>query len=79
MEVQIRVPPNINSGMSLSVGRWFKQVGDAVTKGEPLVEIEGDDVTHELRASATGVLSKILMRDGASVASSVVVGIIAEY
>jgi pyruvate/2-oxoglutarate dehydrogenase complex dihydrolipoamide acyltransferase (E2) component len=53
----------------LSVGRWFKRLGDPVTVQEPLVEIDtdSDGVTHEIRAPVTGVLSKILVEDGGTV------------
>jgi len=34
-----------------------------------LVEIDTDKETHEIRAPLTGVLSRIVVRDGASVAA----------
>ena len=43
---------------------------------EPLVEIDTDNVTHEIRAPATGVLSKILVKDGGTVESGTVLGTI---
>ncbi|MEO8833703.1 MAG: biotin/lipoyl-containing protein [Bradyrhizobium sp.] len=79
MQTNITVPTNIKSQMKLSIGRWFKKVGDSVTLDEPLVEIDTDNVTHELRATATGVLSQVLVKDGASVEPNAVLGIIAEY
>src|SRR5205807_2141815 len=36
--------------------RWFKAEGDAVTKGEPLLEIETDKVTVEVEAPGDGTL-----------------------
>jgi len=38
----------------------FKQVGEAVTENEPLLEINTDKVTVEVAAPATGVLREIL-------------------
>jgi 2-oxoglutarate dehydrogenase E2 component (dihydrolipoamide succinyltransferase) len=55
--------PKIAGALRLSVGRWFKSVGDPVSIGEPLVEIDSYNMTHEIRAPATGILSKILVRD----------------
>ena len=37
--------------------RWIKSEGDAVTKGEPLMEIETDKVTVEIEAPANGTLA----------------------
>ena len=72
---QIKVP-KIAGVSNLSVGRWFKRVGDPVSFDEPLVEIDTYNLTHEIRAPATGILSKILVRDGGSVQSGTVVGTI---
>ena len=40
--------------------QWFKQEGDAVTKGEPLAEFETDKVNIEWESPETGVLRRIL-------------------
>jgi 2-oxoglutarate dehydrogenase E2 component (dihydrolipoamide succinyltransferase) len=54
----------------------FKRVGDPVTVHEPLVEIDTDNVTHEIRAPVTGLLSKILVKDGGTVEHGTVLGTI---
>jgi 2-oxoglutarate dehydrogenase E2 component (dihydrolipoamide succinyltransferase) len=64
---EIRVPTALKSDIKLSVGRWFKRAGDPISRDEPLVEIDADSVTHEIRASATGILSEIPVSDGGSV------------
>jgi 2-oxoglutarate dehydrogenase E2 component (dihydrolipoamide succinyltransferase) len=51
---------------------------DAVTIDESLVEIETDNVTHEIRAPVTGVLSKILVKDGGSVEAGTALGTISQ-
>jgi 2-oxoglutarate dehydrogenase E2 component (dihydrolipoamide succinyltransferase) len=79
MLIEINVPDIANPGPKLSIGRWFKNVGDPVTLGEPLVEIDTDNVTHEIRAPVTGVLSKILVKDGASVEPGTALGTISEF
>jgi 2-oxoglutarate dehydrogenase E2 component (dihydrolipoamide succinyltransferase) len=76
---EIRVPIAVKSDVTLSVGRWFKRVGDPVTRDEPIVEIDTDNVTHEIRASVTGVLSEILVHDGGSVERGALLGTITEY
>jgi 2-oxoglutarate dehydrogenase E2 component (dihydrolipoamide succinyltransferase) len=78
MTTEIRVPTIANAGPKSSIGRWFKSLGDAVTLDEPLVEIDTDNVTHEIRAPVTGVLSKILVKDGGSVQAGTAVGNISQ-
>jgi biotin carboxyl carrier protein len=46
-----------------SGGRWSKSVGEPVSIGEPLVEIDSCILTHEIQAPITGILSKILVKD----------------
>jgi pyruvate/2-oxoglutarate dehydrogenase complex dihydrolipoamide acyltransferase (E2) component len=68
--------PTIAGVAKLSVGRWFKRVGNPVSIGEPLVEIDTYNLTHEIRAPANGILSKVLVKDGGSVQPGTVVGTI---
>ncbi len=44
--------------------RWLRSPGDAVKKGEPIVEIETDKVTTEIEAPASGILSDVTAREG---------------
>jgi pyruvate dehydrogenase E2 component (dihydrolipoamide acetyltransferase) len=44
--------------------RWLKAPGEAVSKGEPIVEIETDKVTVEIEAPASGVLREVSARAG---------------
>jgi 2-oxoglutarate dehydrogenase E2 component (dihydrolipoamide succinyltransferase) len=58
----VLVPPN-DEGTRATVLRWCKQVGDAVVKDEPLVELETDKVTVEIAAPASGTLVEILKEE----------------
>ncbi len=44
--------------------RWLKSPGDAVRKGEPIVEIETDKVTTEIEAAASGILRDVTAQEG---------------
>ncbi len=50
-----------------TVTKWFKGVGDLVTRGEPLFEVSTDKVDTEIPAQADGVLSAILVPEGTTV------------
>jgi 2-oxoglutarate dehydrogenase E2 component (dihydrolipoamide succinyltransferase) len=78
MVTEILVPTDLQSDIKLSVGRWFKQVGDPVSRDEPLVEIDTDNVTREICAPITGILSNVLVRDGGSVDRNTLLGTITE-
>jgi len=49
-----------------AVVRWLKQPGDAVAKGEPLVEIDTEKVTVVLDSPNDGFLGRILVPEGAT-------------
>ncbi|MGI1690532.1 dihydrolipoamide acetyltransferase family protein [Thermoanaerobacter uzonensis] len=57
-------------GMTMTSGKitkWLKNEGERVAQGEPLLEIETDKVTMEEEASFSGVLLKILAKEGETV------------
>jgi 2-oxoglutarate dehydrogenase E2 component (dihydrolipoamide succinyltransferase) len=72
----IRVPTLGESVTEATIGKWFKQPGDAVAVDEPLVELETDKVTIEVPAPAAGVLSEIAAKDGDTVAVGALLGAI---
>jgi 2-oxoglutarate dehydrogenase E2 component (dihydrolipoamide succinyltransferase) len=75
---EIRVPTLGESVTEATIGRWFKQPGDAVAVDEPLVELETDKVTIEVPAPAAGVLSAVVVRNGETVAVGALLGQITE-
>jgi 2-oxoglutarate dehydrogenase E2 component (dihydrolipoamide succinyltransferase) len=72
----IRVPTLGESVTEATIGKWFKQPGDAVAVDEPLVELETDKVTIEVPAPAAGVLSEIAAKNGDTVAVGALLGAI---
>ena len=75
---EIRVPALGESVTEATIGKWFKQPGDAVAVDEPLVELETDKVTIEVPAPAAGVLGEISANDGDTVAVGALLGEIKE-
>ncbi len=47
--------------------RWVKKVGESISKGDVLAEIETDKATVEVESSASGVVRKLLVDEGAVV------------
>ncbi len=64
MAVEVIMP---KAGMDMQEGKiiqWFKNVGDKVSEGDALLEIETDKVNMEVEAPADGVLLAKYYEDG---------------
>lgn len=62
------VMPRLSDSMTEgTVVRWLKQPGEAVVRGEPIVEIETDKATITYEADLDGVLADILVVEGQTV------------
>jgi pyruvate/2-oxoglutarate dehydrogenase complex dihydrolipoamide acyltransferase (E2) component len=67
-------------GVSVSEGtvtKWLKQVGEAIGRDEPLLEISTDKVDTEVPSPAEGVVSQILVEEGQTVEVGTVLALIA--
>ncbi len=60
------------------ITRWFKKVGDAVARDEPLFEVSTDKVDSEMPSPAAGVLVAILADEGDTVETGSRVAVIDE-
>jgi pyruvate dehydrogenase E2 component (dihydrolipoamide acetyltransferase) len=70
--------PRLSLTMKIGVvSTWFKQEGDSVAKGEPLVEVDTEKVVYEVEAPVDGILHKIVASEGEEVAVAGVLGLIA--
>ena len=65
-------------GTQATVAQWLKQPGEAVSKDEPIVELETDKVMMEVTAPQDGVLQEIHLQEGDAVAPDQILGTIAE-
>lgn len=78
MAVKVIMP---QAGQDLETGvvkQWHKAVGDPVTKGEPIVQIETEKVNLDVEAPASGVLLAILVDEEVETAIFSTIGIIGE-
>ncbi len=76
MATQIKMP---KMGLSMKVGivgKWLKNEGDAVKKGEALLEIMTDKIANVLEAPADGFLLKIVAEKKAKLPIGALLGII---
>jgi pyruvate dehydrogenase E2 component (dihydrolipoamide acetyltransferase) len=66
-------------GMAQETGkvlRWLKQDGDAVAKGEPLLEVETDKVTVEIESPGAGTLASVTVPEGTEVPVGTVIAVV---
>ena len=64
-------------GMAQETGkvlRWLRAEGEEVRQGEPVLEVETDKANVEIEAPASGVLAKVLAREGDEVPVGQVIG-----
>ena len=64
MPTEIRLPELAESMSSATLTTWLKKVGDRVSAGEPIAEVETDKTTVELESPADGVLLDISVAAG---------------
>ena len=78
MAVKVLMP---KLGLTMKKGKvtsWLKQEGEAVTKGEELVEIMTEKVASKMEAPASGILYRVLAEKGSTVPIIVPIAVIAE-
>jgi len=78
MAVEVTMP---KFGLTMHEGtvqRFFKAVGESVSVGDPLYEVETEKVLYEVESPASGVVAVALVEEGATVECGVAVAVIAE-
>jgi pyruvate dehydrogenase E2 component (dihydrolipoamide acetyltransferase) len=72
--VMPRLSDTMDSG---TIARWLKQEGDEVKRGDIIAEIETDKANMELESYSTGILARIMVSEGQSVALGEPIAVIA--
>jgi len=67
--VEVKVPQLAESIADATLLSWRKRVGERVTRGEPLCDLETDKVTLEVSAPADGVLKELRKQEGQTAVS----------
>ncbi len=76
MSIDVLVPSLPESVADATIVTWHKQVGDAISKDDNLVDLETDKVVLEVPATENGILKEIVEQDGATVTSGQLLAII---
>jgi len=78
MTIEVKVPSLPESVSDGTLVNWKKQPGEAVKRGENLVDLETDKVVLDIPAPADGVLGEILRQEGAVVTTGDVIATLQE-
>ena len=78
MTIEVKVPILPESVADATVTTWYKQVGDAVSIDENIVDIETEKVVLEVPSTVDGVIKEILVEEGATVGEQEIIAIIEE-
>ncbi len=78
MSIEIKVPQLPESVTDATLVSWHKKAGDSVSRDENLVDLETDKVVLEVPAPASGKLTEIRVKDGATVTAGDVLAVLEE-
>jgi 2-oxoglutarate dehydrogenase E2 component (dihydrolipoamide succinyltransferase) len=78
MTIEVKVPTLPESVADGTLINWKKRPGEAVKRGENLVDLETDKVVLDIPAPADGVLGAILRQEGETVATGEVIATLEE-
>jgi pyruvate dehydrogenase E2 component (dihydrolipoyllysine-residue acetyltransferase) len=76
MSVDIVMPKLSDTMEEGKILKWLKQVGDTITAGEVIAEVETDKADMELEASESGVLSTITVPAGETASVGAVIAVV---
>ena len=78
MSKEMLMPVMAESIVEAEILKWMVKEGDIVTEGQMLVEVMTDKVTTELPAPYSGILEKIVAKEGAVVEIKKVIALIGD-
>ena len=76
--IELKVPTLGESVTEATVATWFKKPGEVVEIDEMLCELETDKVTIEVPSSVSGIISKIVAKEGETVGLDALLAVIEE-
>lgn len=74
----VQIPQLGQSNLEVTIETWMANEGDRVTKGEPLYELSNEKLTQEIESPVSGVLTKIIVAKGDTVAPGDIIAQIEE-
>ncbi len=76
MNVEVKMPDLATAGGELKIVKWLVEAGQAVTRGQPFLEVETDKAAVEVEAFVAGTLAEICANVGDIVSVGDVIAVI---
>lgn len=76
MDVEIKMPDLATADSEVTIVRWLVEPGQAVRRGQPLLEIETDKATMDVESIASGTLKVVYAPAGERVAVGQLIAIV---
>jgi len=76
MEIELKMPDMATTDSAIKVLRWLVEPGQAIKRGQPLMEIETDKSTMEVESVVTGTFKAARAQEGDSVFAGQVIGVV---
>lgn len=70
---ELKMPDLATTGGAVKILRWLVKPGDAVTRGQFLLEVETDKAAMEVEGTANGVFKEIVVPEGEAVDAGTVI------
>jgi 2-oxoglutarate dehydrogenase E2 component (dihydrolipoamide succinyltransferase) len=78
MTIEVHVPALPESVTDATVLSWYKKPGEAVKRDETILDLETDKVVLEVAATADGVLTEVMFKEGDTVEAGMLLATIKE-
>lgn len=75
MDYEMKMPDLSTAADEVAITEWFIEEGEAVQRGDPIVNVETDKAEMEVESVVSGTLKKIVAPDGETVSSGAVIAI----
>jgi len=66
-QLEIQIPKMGMDTTEVQIGRWLIKVGDSVSVGTPLVELESEKAVFTVESEAAGIVTEIRQVSGRTV------------
>lgn len=74
--IEMKMPDLATNEPTIRLVRWLVEPGQAVDRGQPLLEVETDKSTMEVESFATGVLKEVCFQANDDVSVGQVIAIL---
>lgn len=76
MRYEMRMPDLATNDTPVRIVRWLKSAGQAIRRGEPLLEAETDKATVEVESFRDGVILEVRLSEGQTASAGEVIAVL---